>query len=248
MIRVVSWNVLADAYLKDEYFPHTPPEVLERGPRRKAIADRVEKIQASKVDVLCLQEVDVAVFALLEERLRTESSGKHFKKRGKGEGLAIFVRHALSTEPKWKEHIFSDLSGHVALGVGVGDVTVVTTHLKWEPDGTLPEAHRGRAQLAELLETWSTGTRIVCGDLNALPSSDVLTLAKERGLRDAYSTLDDACTCNANGKRKRIDYILHTPDFAATPVAIGEVRDDTPLPSTTEPSDHLPIEARLDRT
>lgn len=248
MIRVVTWNVLADAYLKDEYFPYTPPEVLERAPRRKAVAERVEQIQASKVDVICLQEVDVALFAAIEERIRTEAAGRHYKKRGKGEGLAIFIRHALSTEPKWKEHAFTDLSSHVALGVTVGDLTVVTTHLKWEPDGTIPEAHRGRAQLAELLDTWPTGTRIVCGDLNAVPSSDVLALARERGLKDAYATLDGACTNNSNGKKKRIDYILHTPDFAATPAPIFDLQDDTPLPSVTQPSDHLPIEARLDRT
>jgi len=248
VIRVVSWNVLADAYLKDEYFPHTPPDVLERGPRRKAVADRVEKIQASKVDVLCLQEVDVALFAVLDERLRSEATGRHYKKRGKGEGLAIFVRHALTTEPKWKEHAFTDMSGHVALGVTIADLTVVTTHLKWEPDGTLADAHRGRAQLAELIDTWPSGTRVVCGDLNALPGSDVLALAKERGLRDAYASLDDACTCNANGKRKRIDFVLHTADFAATPAPLPAVADDTPLPSETEPSDHLPIEVRLDRT
>ncbi|MBX3234000.1 MAG: endonuclease/exonuclease/phosphatase family protein [Labilithrix sp.] len=248
MIRVVSWNVLADAYLKDEYFPHTPPEVLERGPRRKAVADRIEQIQATKVDVLCLQEVDVALFGALEERLKDEATGRHYKKRGKGEGLAIFVRHALTTEPEWKEHAFSDMSGFVALGVTVADLTVVTTHLKWEPDGTLPEAHRGRAQLAELLDTWPSGVRIVCGDFNAAPTSDVLALAKERGLSDAYASLDDACTCNANGKRKRIDYVLHTAELRATPSPLPPIADDTPLPSATEPSDHLPIEVRLDRT
>lgn len=244
MIRVVSWNVLADAYLRDEYFPHTKPEVLERAVRRKAVADRLESLAG--VEVLCLQEVDTQLFAAAQERL-TGSTGHHFKKRGKGEGVAIFVRHALTQEPKFKEHAFKDLSGHVALGVSFADVTIVTTHLKWAPDGTVAAEHPGRGQLAELLDTWPSGVRVVCGDFNAVPTSDVLELARERGLKDAYATMDDAFTCNANSKRKRIDYILHTPDFKATPNALPAITDDTPLPSETEPSDHLPIEARLDR-
>lgn len=248
MLRVVSWNVLADAYLKDEYFPLTPPEVLERGPRRKAVVDRVAQLHASKVDVLCLQEVDVALFAALEERLKAEATGRHFRKRGKGEGLALFVRHALATEPTWREHAFSDMSGFVALGATIGDLAVVTTHLKWEPDGTLPEAHRGRAQLAELLDTWPTGARVVCGDFNATPESDVLALARERGLRDAYASLEGAWTCNANGKRKRIDYVLHSPELQAAPVPLPALADDTPLPSASEPSDHLPLEVRVERS
>ncbi len=244
MIRVVSWNVLADAYLRDEYFPHTSAEVLERGPRRKAVADRLEKLAG--VEVLCLQEVDTQLFAAAQERLR-DSTGHHFKKRGKGEGVAIFVRHALTQDPKFKEHAFTDLSGHVALGVSFADVTIVTSHLKWAPDGTAPGDHAGRGQLAELLDTWPSGIRIICGDFNAAPSSDVLELARERGLKDAYSSMDEAFTSNANSKCKRIDYILHTPDFRATPTALPAIKDDTALPSETEPSDHLPIEARLDR-
>ena len=244
MIRVVSWNVLADAYLRDEYFPNTPAEILERGPRRKAVVDRLEKLGA--VEVLCLQEVDGQLFALAQERLK-DSTGHHFKKRGKGEGCAIFVRHALTQEPKFKEHAFTDLSGHVALGVSFADVTIVTTHLKWAPDGTAPGEHPGRGQLAEVLDTWPTGVRIVCGDFNAVPDSDVLELARERGLKDAYATLDGALTNNANGRCKRIDYILHSAEFTATPTPLPAIKDDTALPSETEPSDHLPIEARLDR-
>jgi endonuclease/exonuclease/phosphatase family metal-dependent hydrolase len=230
--------------LRDEYFPHTPPEVLERAVRRKAVADRLEKLAA--VEVLCLQEVDTQLFAAAQERLK-DSTGHHFKKRGKGEGVAIFVRHALTQEPKFKEHAFKDLSGYVALGVSFADVTIVTTHLKWAPEGTVAAEHPGRGQLAELLETWPAGVRVVCGDFNAVPSSDVLELARERGLKDAYASNDDAFTCNANSKRKRIDYILHTADFKATPTPLPAITDDTPLPSESEPSDHLPIEARLDR-
>lgn len=243
-IRVVSWNVLADAYVRREYYPHTSPTVLDRAGRRKAVADRL--LSYAKVDILCLQEVDTALFTIAQERL-TEASGRLFKKRGKGEGCAIFVRHALTMDPEWKELVFTDHSTHVALGVTFAGVSVVSTHLKWEPEGTPKEEHRGRIQLGEILEAWPTGARIICGDFNAEPSSDVVALAVERGFVDAYATLPNAYTCNANGKKKRIDFILHSSEFTSTPSPLPAVEDDTPLPSDSEPSDHLPIEVVLER-
>lgn len=245
MIRVVSWNVLADAYVKDEYYPHSPPEVFERSKRRKAVLDRLEKL--ASVEVMCLQEVDGPLFAQAQERLKDSAIGHHYKKRGKGEGVAIFVRTALTPEPKFDEHAFSDMSGHVALAVSFADTTIVTTHLKWAPDGVAAGEHPGLGQLKELLAKWSSGVRVICGDFNAPPNSDMLALARDAGLKDAYARRDDAFTCNSNQRKKRIDYILCSADFEPTPVPLPIVADDTPLPSESEPSDHLPIEARLDR-
>ena len=102
------------------------------------------------------------------------------------------------------------------------------------------------ARAQELLDAWPSTSRIVCGDFNAEPESEVLSAATERGLVDAFASMPRAFTCNANGQKKRIDYILHTPNYASTPVAPARVDDDTPLPSDEEPSDHVAIEARLD--
>ena len=240
----MSWNVLADAYVRREYYPHTPPEVLDRAKRRRAVGDRIAKLAGA--DVICLQEIDSALFALAEEILPS-ASGRLFRKRGRGEGCAIFVRRELAADLEWREIVFSDRSGHVALGCTFGGLTVANTHLKWEPEGTPAESHRGRVQLAEVLDAWPSGSRIVCGDFNAEPDSDVLELARSRGLVDAYASLPDAYTCNSNGKKKRIDFILCTNDFVPTPSPVPVIDDDTPLPSELEPSDHVAIEARLDR-
>lgn len=244
MIRVVSWNVLADAYVKNEYYPHTPAEIFDKNARRKAV---IARLAASKAEVLCLQEVDRPLFAAAEEAL-PDFKGRHYKKLGRGEGVAIFLRQALTTEPEWKELAFSDRSGHVALGATFAGVTIVTTHLKWHPVGTPPGEHQGRSELAEILRAWPSGSRVIAGDLNATADSDVLAVAFEAGFKDAYATQPEACTCNSNGKKKRIDFILHTSDFSPTPAFLStKVEDDTPLPSATEPSDHVAIEARLDR-
>ena len=245
MLRVVSWNVLADAYVRDEYYPRSAPSVFDRAARRKRVVERLESYASA--DVLCLQEVDGALFAAAEEALG-DTSGRHFKKRGRGEGCAIFVSkaRAASAELEWRELAYSDMSGHVALGVSFAGLTVVTTHLKWEPATTAPAEHRGLLQLTELLDAWPSGARVVCGDFNADPSSDVVALARSRGLVDAYAGLPEAYTANSNETTKRIDFIFHTPDLRATPTPLPVVTHETPLPSDQEPSDHLPIEARLE--
>jgi mRNA deadenylase 3'-5' endonuclease subunit Ccr4 len=257
-IRIISWNVLADAYIKDEHYPHSPAELLERGARRTVVGDRLLAL-ADKADILCLQEVDTAQFALAEEKLITTEAGsgsgthfgRHFKKRGKGEGCAIFIRKTITNhnEPEWKELVFTDHSSHIALGATLNfiDVTIVCTHLKWEPDGTPKEEHRGRVQLAEVLDAWPSGARIICGDFNAEPTSDVVGLAIERGFKDAYVDLPDAFTCNTSAKKRRIDFILHTSEFKATPTPLSPITDETALPSDKEPSDHLAIEAQFER-
>jgi endonuclease/exonuclease/phosphatase family metal-dependent hydrolase len=244
MIRVVSWNVLADAYVRREYYPHTPPEVFERSKRRTAVTDRIASF--THAEVICLQEADSSLFALLQERL-PDSTGRLCRKRGRGEGCAMFVRHALTTEPEWRELAFSDLSGHVALGVSFAGMSVVTTHLKWQPGGDLSETHYGRSQLAELLDAWPTGPRVVCGDFNAEPASSVLTLAKSRGFADAHAAFTSGYTCLADGERKRIDYVLYTDEFGAKPSPLPSLDDDRALPSETDPSDHVPIEVRLEK-
>ena len=245
MIRVVSWNVLADAYVRREYYPHTSPALLDSTTRRRAVAGRLAGYAAA--DVICLQEADQALFALAADTLGGFTA-RLLTKPARGEGCALFVSRALAPEPAFEELVFTDGSGHVALAFRNARMTVVCTHLKWEPEGVAIEAHRGRAQLAEILDRWPSGPRIVSGDFNADSDSVVLALARERELFDAYASMPAAYTCNANAQRKRIDFILHSADFIATPSALDTViDDDTALPGAGEPSDHLAIDARLER-
>src|SRR5262249_44580587 len=97
--------------------------------------------------------------------------GRLFRKRGRGEGCAIFVRDALTSEPEWRELAFSDMSGHVALGVRFAGISVVTTHLKWEPETTVPEVHRGCMQLEEIFATWPSNGLVVYAGLDGAPDS-----------------------------------------------------------------------------
>ncbi|MGA9828697.1 MAG: hypothetical protein WBQ57_10260, partial [Rhodanobacteraceae bacterium] len=52
---IASYNVLADAYVRPDWFPRTSPALLEPGARTAAIAERVAGLG---VDIVCLQEVE----------------------------------------------------------------------------------------------------------------------------------------------------------------------------------------------
>lgn len=231
MIRVASYNILADAYLRREYYPFTPEAVLDPDRRRKAVVERAAGLDA---DVLCLQEVDAAAFQAFSARL---GEGRLLRKTGgKPDGCAIFAK---GRRVEWREHAYSDGTGHVALAAVAEGIGVATTHLRWDAEGRLAES-----QLAELLDRWVRPGEawVVCGDFNAEPGSAALRMALGRGMRDAYAS---GFTCNANRNARRIDFLLHTAGLRAEPAPLDPIDGETPLPSEREPSDHLPISARF---
>jgi len=73
------------------------------------------------------------------------------------------------------------------------------------------------------------------------------TVASWNILADAYASMPHAFTCVANGRARRIDYLLYTADLMVTPGAIPVLSDDAALPSLDTPSDHLPIAATFRR-
>ncbi|KAL3651007.1 hypothetical protein CASFOL_007410 [Castilleja foliolosa] len=53
--RLVSYNILAQAYVKSSYFPHSPAPCLKWKARSQAVSTVLKNLEA---DFLCLQEVD----------------------------------------------------------------------------------------------------------------------------------------------------------------------------------------------
>jgi hypothetical protein len=49
-------------------------------------------------------------------------------------------------------------------------------------------------------------------------------------------------TCNINGRCRKIDYLLYSEGrLEPKPGTLPQLTRTTPLPSLTEPSDHLPL-------
>jgi mRNA deadenylase 3'-5' endonuclease subunit Ccr4 len=252
---VVSYNVLADAYVKPSWYPGVPPELLAQEYRLPALTRHLERLGA---DVFCLQEVEADVYWPLEGRLAALGyEGHHVCKGGnKPDGCSTLVRKTAGAVRAVRPLRYADGSGHVALLVVLGHdgllVGIANTHLKWDPPGTPRAAQRGYGQITEFLQERDRveprcDDWIVCGDFNVTADSDVIRALTAAGFRDAYRGYEHMNTCNANQNARRIDFLLHTAGLSARPAALPPIANHTPLPSEDEPSDHLPIMAWFER-
>ncbi len=241
---LASYNVLADSYVKPEYYPRARREHLDPAWRRPALVEHIAKLDA---DVVCLQEVERATFEAIRERLAATHTGEYAQKlMWKPDGCAIFFRRGVFEPVSLEKRPYRDETGHVVLLAKLAHagrtLLVATTHLRWEPPGK--PHHVGHAQAQQLVRMLEPGPTIVCGDLNATPESDVINVFQEAGFEETFP--ETAFTANPNGRAKKIDYLLHSRELVATPLSLRAIDDVTPLPSPEEPSDHLAIVARID--
>ena len=96
--------------------------------------------------------------------------------------------------------------------------------------------------MLELLDHLGPGPLIVAGDLNSLSEGPAVRAALARGLRLACRRQRPWDTCNIGGRRRKLDYLLYRPaHLDPTPAPRPRLRRDDPLPSLTQPSDHLPV-------
>ena len=257
-LQVTSYNVLAQSYARPERYPNSSARALEPSRRTAALVDQIAELGG---DLICLQEVERDVFDAVARRLEVLGYGSQYvqKRGGRPDGCATFFTGDRLEIGELVEHVYRDGlggspdSGHVAaiallrwMGRGL---MVANTHLRWDPPATPVEHQIGYRQAVELLDRLeelgaSNEARIVCGDFNAEPSSDLVTMLLDRGFVSAHLGLENTSTSNANQKAKTIDYLLHTAGLECSPVPMPHIEDRTPLPSLELPSDHLPVRAR----
>jgi mRNA deadenylase 3'-5' endonuclease subunit Ccr4 len=258
--RLATYNVLADAYVKPQWYSHVDPEVLRWEKRKFALVEKIERLDA---DIICLQEVEADAYALFELSFTAKGYAGLYAKKGAGrpDGCAMFfrqrgLRFAGSETIYYHDGVVGNPeSGHLALISSFesewGIIRVATTHLRWDSADKPPERHIGYRQIRELLNdhfkpdlmayAW-----IVCGDFNVESGSPVVKELVSGDFADAYQNHAQP-TCNPNRRAKRIDYIFHTAGLRATPARLTEIDDLTPLPSMDEPSDHLPLMATFEK-
>ena len=257
-VKIASYNVLAHAYVRRKYFPLFDERGLGARARYPRVVERVAGLDA---DVVCLQEVDHAMFRRLTLRLMPLGyRGRWAQKDGmKPDGVATFVRLP------WQSHDASivslcdlaapDASGHVALvqriRCGAHELTIANVHFKWDEPERKGAQHAGYTQALALLaalEQHPQAVTVVCGDFNASPESGLMQAFRDRGFADAHSPAA-ATYVSAKGGAVKIDYVLHRSGAEALkatahpvpPLAAGML-----LPSESEPSDHVPIVTSFD--
>lgn len=255
---VASYNVLAPAYARTALFPRSAPGHLDPRFRIPALCRRVAALGA---DVCCLQEVEPPVFEALGAALRPMGYAGRLamKSAPRPDGCATFVReHLVPVAVErlvYDEGLGASPSGHIAqlvvLEAGGRRIGVANTHLRWDPPDTPPERQHGVLQLRQLLAVlrtrWPAGQPwVLAGDFNAEPSSPALQLLRGAGYRFVHQDEPAAATCNANGRARLIDYVCYPDGLRAAAMPLPAVADDTPLPGAAEPSDHVPVLARLE--
>jgi mRNA deadenylase 3'-5' endonuclease subunit Ccr4 len=259
---VATYNVLASAYIRSEWYPFTPKEFLDPGQRIPAL---VEHVAALKADIYCLQEVEDETFAALERRFSPLGYHGELARKGGGkpDGCATFLRKDMFELVRACRVEYLDVaaggenSGHVAQMVVLKQanrtVGIANTHLKWDSSQTQREQQYGYRQIIQLLGECETcapaGTAwIVCGDLNAAPDSEVVVALRKAGFEFAHHAQGRAYTSNANGNAKTIDYLFYNAALRARPEPLPVIDDHTPLPGPGQPSDHVAVVAQFDWT
>ena len=131
-LRIASYNVLADSYIRRSFYPGTPPSRLDPSRRHPALAAHVAALGA---DVVCLQEVEPPVLEAIGASLPGYEV-HHEPKRGKPDSVATLTR--LPAKGRGSV-VYADGTGHVALFVVVEHegrrLGIANTHVKWDPTG-----------------------------------------------------------------------------------------------------------------
>jgi endonuclease/exonuclease/phosphatase family metal-dependent hydrolase len=224
-----------------------------RGP---SIVARIDQLSP---DVACLQEVEAAHWNDLHAALVPLGWDGVFAQKGMSrlDGCALLYRTGAASLMHSDAVYFGDgeePSGHLALigelATGIGAVRVVTTHLRWQAETSVPCAHIGYRQATELLTRLSAGdpfATVICGDFNVRPQHAVVKLLSDNGFHDAYAA-SPQWTCAPNGVPARIDYIVVSRGLAAVGEELPALQRAAAMPNVDQPSDHLPITARIERT
>ena len=251
-IRVVTYNVLANAYVKRERYPRSTALALAPAPRRARLLDTIAALDA---DVYGLQEVDEEALSAIIARLGDHYVAAYEKRHGHVDGCATLVRRSRllsfsrheALHYRAREGVRDGVALFVHLQLGARALVIANTHLAWQAEpasgSAATDTHVGRLQLLELLERHDAAIPwIVLGDFNATSTSVVIEGAFARGFELGCRAQRPWDTTNIGGRMRKIDYVLYTPaHLHAKPHPLPRLGRDTPMPSDVHASDHLPV-------
>jgi mRNA deadenylase 3'-5' endonuclease subunit Ccr4 len=254
-IKLTSYNILANSYVKPEWFTRSQPKYLAWDFRKELLVNKLKDLQS---EIICLQEVEPAAFDYLEKVLADhEYNGIYQQKKNRPDGCACFYNYKKLDFQGFETHYYNDRangennSGHLAMiarfKFDVGLITIVNTHLKW--DINKENNQIGYLQIKELIDLYISAGKndygwVICGDFNSQPGSPAIKELINNNFVDVYADKKQN-TSNSNFKAKRVDYIFCTKEIVGAPEDILEINDQTPLPSHEDGSDHIAITATL---
>lgn len=226
-MKVTSFNVLADAYLKNGDYSRVEPELLRPGARNRSLVRLIQNLDS---DILGLQEVEQP---LVDELVDTSKwQAFYTQKTSKPDGCLTLVKNEIPIDNQ-VEYRHEDDSGHVYQITQVGNIAIANTHIKWAPADD--PNHIGLGQVRELLQSLAGGPAIILGDCNDRPGGPIRQLLAKSGFTDANESL---MTAIVDGELAALD-LTSTRDVKAT--SAGEYLNPRTIPNHNCPSDHIPI-------
>src|SRR5436190_1085683 len=150
---LATWNILATAYIRREFYPRTPPEILNPVWR---VPELARHAAALDMDILCLQEVEPTVFTTMQSALPDFTGTLAMKGANRPDGCATFFRHARFTLKHEERILYLDRK-HIAQLLlfehESRSLAVLNTHLKWDPPDTQRDRQWGYRQILQAIET-----------------------------------------------------------------------------------------------
>jgi endonuclease/exonuclease/phosphatase family metal-dependent hydrolase len=233
--KILSWNILADEFVKKRYYPMIPSEILlNRKERQEHI---LTTLTHADTDVMLLQEVMPSEYNALSHTFKKSHHlirGKNIKWQGKQgySGNVILLRKTLFTQP----HL-------IALNFGVGvecayqdqPLTIFNIHLD-----DISHVERMN-QVSELVSYIKQAAQIIVGgdfNENYQPKNELYQLLKNEGLKvynQKPTYFIERKMCIDNILIKGLD-MNHTAAHVLNPFQGDRVKQ-----FTTYGSDHLPV-------
>ena len=216
-LKIVTWNILADRYFTKERYTSADKILFDWTYRIQLVISNILSFDA---DVICLQEVELATFKTdflpLFDRY---SYVQHTvcKKRSNPIGNVILSKYSIRLLKETTHSIIAQ----------VEDIRIANTHLSVDSDDVTK-----LAQLSKLVTEFGKDLFLV-GDFNS-NFSDSFDL-------DGYG-ITRYRTCKTRFNWHEFDYIMIPSDYS---VRYSLPIKDANIPSSKNPSDHLPLIANI---
>lgn len=234
IMRLATFNVLADAYTSYGDYRHANPELMQPGARLEHLSHQIDHLGA---DVIGLQEADRSLVEVFEDNKNWQSFWTP-KGRNKPDGCLTLVKNTLEVADH-ESHLYDDGSGHVFQLTRIGGVAIANTHIKWAPEDDCN--HIGVSQTQELLAALNDHeTAAILADCNGRPGGRVQTMVEEAGFT---SLSGERPTAIVNGELVALD-LLAIRGMRST--LIPNDYDLHSIPNETCASDHIPLIAEID--
>lgn len=248
VLSVVSWNVLADPYVRPEWFPTADRGTLRPGARHELVAAAVASFAA---DVVALQEVTKPLADRLSDHLAGWDVRWCPKGRGRPDGCLTAVSPGLQVvgEDRVRYADGVPVSGHVAHVVqvrhpGGAVVAVASSHWRYAASPSTQElvGVRQMRQLLPLLDP--AKVTVVAGDVNDEVGGPVRAVLAEAGFVEAQGPGATSLFMGQAGPQERALDVVAVRGASASswarPWPVAHAR-----PSCRCPSDHVPVGAHL---